>query len=134
MIAAFGLVIVVTGTFLRWLDSGVVGRNSYQAVAVAGTVLAAPAFRLWTVVPLLCAVCVVLFVLGLVKTAATATLLTATAVGIVAAIATSRAGDPGGPIGVSVPGPVTTLAGAGIALLGALGSLLVRTPEPGGSR
>ena len=131
VIAASGLVLLVVGTFLPWLRSGTVDRNSYQAAAVAGEFLGAPAFRLWLGVPLLGALCVALFVLGLARTAATVTALFATAAAVVAVLATVRTGGSSA-VSVSPSGPATTLIGAVIALTGAAAAVLVARPRTGG--
>ncbi|TVT06473.1 hypothetical protein FNH07_20305 [Amycolatopsis bartoniae] len=128
--AALGLAVLVAGTFLPWFHSGAVERHSYQAADVAGRLAlsGAPALRAvlhaWVAVPLVTAVCLGLLVLGVTRTAATVTGLFATFVGTVALLAVVRSGD--GPIGISPAGPATTLAGASLALAGALASVLFR--------
>ncbi|SFI57677.1 hypothetical protein SAMN05421835_10171 [Amycolatopsis sacchari] len=131
-LASAGLVVTVLGTFLPWFHSGGVQRHSYQtADAIARLVLVDSAFlrtalRLWLGVPLLAAVCLGLFALGFARTAATLTALLAISVGTVALLATVRSGGTDGLIGITPTGPVTTLAGAGVALAGALGTFAVR--------
>jgi len=130
-ISSAGLITLVAGTFLPWFRSGTVGRHSYRAAGLAerfelfdnGFVSAA--LRIWFAVPLLSAVAIGLMVLGLVRTGATVTVLIAISVGTVALLGTVQSGNTGGLVGISHTGPVTTLAGAIIALAGSLGAFAV---------
>ncbi|WP_236793117.1 hypothetical protein [Amycolatopsis sp. GM8] len=130
-IAASGLVIAVLGTFLPWFHSGSVERHSYQIADSAGRLslfdntFAHAALQIWVAVPLTAAVCLGLLALGFARTAATVTTLLGLAVGTVAALAVVQGG--GGPIGITATGPLTTLAGAIVALAGALGTFVART-------
>jgi hypothetical protein len=75
-LVVLGLLVLVAGTFLPWLASGEVLRNSYQSMALAarltplgdgatGVVLAA-----WPAVGGISAACLVLYLVGLRRTAA----------------------------------------------------------------
>jgi hypothetical protein len=127
-IASTGLAVAVLGTFLPWFFSGSVERNSYQAVNLADRLdllrdpFAGAALHVWIGVPLLSCVCVALLVLGFRRTGATITTLLAISVGTVALLASVHASSGPGLVGISATGPVTTLTGASLALVGALGS------------
>ncbi|GAB2970565.1 hypothetical protein LWP59_15035 [Amycolatopsis acidiphila] len=131
-VAASGLVILVLGTFLPWFRSGSIERHSYQAADSAGRLaffdnaFVRAALHIWVAVPLVSTVCLGLLALGFARAGATITALLAISVGTVALLATVRSGDEGGLLGISPAGPVTTLAGAGVALAGALGTFAVR--------
>lgn len=126
-VAAIGLVLVVLGSFLPWLRSGDVLRDSYQSVGALrtltegttiGTLLDA-----WLMVIPACVVCLALYALRLRKVSAGLGCLVALAVGAVAGLVTAQ-GDPAGSlIGPAHPGPVVTLAGATVALAGAIAVL-----------
>jgi hypothetical protein len=67
---ALGLSLTVIGTFLPWMTSGSVTRNSYQAGGLARRVLQVPtwlsdALHVWPFIGLACAVVVALIVAGL---------------------------------------------------------------------
>ena len=73
-LTVLGLVTAVIGTFLPWLRSGNVHRDSHTAAAVIGQLLpsdtnVAVLLRAWNVLPLIATVCVVLLVLGWWRTA-----------------------------------------------------------------
>jgi hypothetical protein len=131
-VAASGLVILVLGTFLPWFHSGSVERHSYQAADLAGRLtlfdnaFVRVALRVWVAVPLLSAVCFGLLALGFARTGATVTAVLAITVGTVALLAGVRSGG-GGLLGITPAGPATTLAGASVALAGALGTFAVRS-------
>lgn len=138
-IASAGLAVAVAGTFLPWFSSGAVERHSYQAAGLADRFallrdpFANAALHVWFGVPLLSCVCVALFALGFRRTGATITTLLAISVGTVALLATIYADSGSGPIAISATGPATTLAGAFVALVGALGGFFAgrhpRTPS-----
>lgn len=126
-LAAAGGVAVAIGSLLPWVWSGRVGRNLYQLAGLAdrlgflGTVPSA----VLAIVPILCALPVVLLLLSLVRFGALAAIVIgfaamATGVGvIVVGSGRSAAG-----IAVAVAGPITAAAGglilivAGIAAIG----------------
>ncbi|WP_208026094.1 hypothetical protein [Amycolatopsis acidicola] len=136
-----GLAVLLAGTFLPWFHSGNVQRHSYQAAGLAGRLsllhngFAAAMLRGWIAVPLLAALCAGLLVLGFRRTGATLTTLFAISVGTIALLALVQSG--GGLVGITATGPATTLAGAVVALAGALGGLVAgprRTRKPVYSR
>lgn len=121
-----GLLVAVAGTFLPWLRSGATLRNSYELVAVArrltslGDGPVGVALGGWPAVGVLAAGCTGLYALGWRRCHAAATAILGVLVGTVATIAVVilPAGDSA--IGVVAAGPLVTLAGAAMAVLGAL--------------
>jgi hypothetical protein len=119
LLGTAGLVLLVVGTFLPWLQSGRTLRNSYQASGtlrrllapdgVVGTLLSA-----WPFVSLACAVAIACYALGLRRTAWLLGLLAA-AVGAAAAIAALSLS--GSHFARPAPtGPVVTLLGSALTL------------------
>ncbi|MER7113040.1 hypothetical protein ACWGRK_14540 [Saccharomonospora azurea] len=126
VLAAAGLVVAAVGTFLPWLRSGSVERDSYATAALLDHLLTLdPALRLalraWNGVIVAAGVCVIVLVLGLWRTAASLITVTAITVGTVAALITIQSSDVTGLIGISTVGPATSTAGSALALLGGLG-------------
>jgi hypothetical protein len=85
------------------------------------------ALHSWIAVPVLSAVCIGLFALSFARTAATFAAVLAISVGTIALLITVQTGGSDDLVGLSPTGPVTTLAGASIALAGALGTFVVGT-------
>lgn len=134
-VATTGLAVLVIGTFLPWLRSGSVLRDSYQSAgalrglvsglnAQAGTLLAA-----WTVIIPCCAVCVAGYALGLRRTAAVLGLIVSIVVGTAAGLVAVQGSAASGVIGPVTTGPVVTLVGATIVLAGAI--IVVICPRAG---
>ncbi|MCP2163799.1 hypothetical protein [Goodfellowiella coeruleoviolacea] len=133
---AAGLLLVVVGTFLPWLRSGSVLRDSYQAIgsvrgltnlnAGVGALLTA-----WIGIAPFAVLCVVLFTLGLRRTAAGLVVLFGTITGTTAGVAAVQGGDEGALIGITVAGPVVTLCGAVLAVVGAVAVLTATTRSAG---
>ena len=126
MIGGLGLVVLVVGTFLPWLRSGSVLRNSYQTVTVArrlttlcdgvpGAVTAA-----WPAVGITAAVSAVLYALGARRASAVTALLLAVVTGTIATLAIVLLPASESTVRVIVAGPAVTLGGAVLALVGAL--------------
>ncbi len=134
--AVSGVVLLVVGTFLPWLESGTVVRTSYQAAGAlrslvhpdgpAGIVLEA-----WPFVSAAGAVAVALLVLGQWLPGAVVTALAGLAAGTVA-IATLAA-PASGLIRPANAGPIVTLLGSAVAIVGAAATLITNTRTPGGS-
>jgi hypothetical protein len=128
--ACCGLVCATLGTFLPWFRSGSVQRNSYETAALADhfgwfdNPAIAVTLRFWVGAPLLGAVCLGLYALGVSRAAATLTLLSMAVVGTTAGVAVVQVGGAGGLIGVVPSGPTSTIVGAGVATVGALGVLV----------
>ncbi|WP_083383742.1 hypothetical protein [Allokutzneria albata] len=134
-LAILGLVITVAGTFLPWLYSGSVQRNSYEAAdllrrllgldsGVGGALLVA-----WPAIGPVAGLCVAGYVLGLPRAAAVANLLLSAITGAVGVFASVHADSGGSLVGISGTGPVTVLVGAVLALLGAI-AVLASAPGP----
>jgi hypothetical protein len=117
-----GLVVLVVGTFLPWLDSGRAQRNSYQTGGALKRLLGlrglpAAAVSVWPLVALVCAAVVALFALGWRRSAALLALLTALTTGAIAIAALVVDGNR-----VIRPvrlGPTVTLVGATAVLIAA---------------
>lgn len=126
-----GLAVLVIGSFLPWLRSGNVRRNSYESAGLAehfglvDNVVLSTLLRAWIAVPALSVIGVALFALGLPRVAAALVLPVSTLVGTVSGALSVQAGDPTGLVGITPMGPVTSLTGAVIALIGALGVLMI---------
>ena len=128
-LACAGLVLMVVGTFLPWIRSGSVGRNSYSATGLLrrlldATGLLAFALDAWAFLALVAAVAVGAVVAGLRRTGAAAILLLALLTGAVA-VATFRA-PAGGDISTERVGPIVTIAGGAVSLFGAMPMLTLR--------
>lgn len=133
-VGGLGLLLLIAGTFLPWLRSGQVTRNSYQTFGVLrrwigessplGVALAA-----WPALGLLAAVSVALFALQLRRAAAITALLLSLPTGTVAVAAIIQSGEGEAPIGVMTLGPSVTLAGAVLIVVGAVASLRT-SPNP----
>lgn len=126
---AAGAVLLVAGTFLPWLASGAALRNSYQAMAVArrltplgdgavGVVLAG-----WPALGGITAACLVLYVLGLRRIAAVAISLLAVAIGTIATLMVVLLPPGDFTVRAVVVGPVVTMTGVVLAVVGAVTTL-----------
>jgi hypothetical protein len=121
-----GLVLQVTGTFLPWLQSGSVVRNSYQTVSIArritvlGEGVSGAATAAWPAVGIAAMLCAVIYVFGARRTASVLTLLLSVVVGTVATLAIVLLPGSESTIRVIIVGPIVTLGGAVLALVGAL--------------
>lgn len=128
-VGCIGLVVLVAGTFLPWLRSGAAVRNSYQTVGIGRrlTVLGEGVFNVvtaaWPAVGIAAALCAALYVLGARRSASVATLLLAVVAGTVATLAMVVLPGSESAIRVIAVGPMVTLAGAILAVVGALSLL-----------
>jgi hypothetical protein len=133
LVGLFGLVVIVVGTFLPWLQSGRTTRNSYQTGGAVRRLLGTSGLidyllGLWPTIGLACAAAVALFLFGLRTAGAVVAGLAALAagaasVGALAATATSYAQ-------VALLGPVVTLIGATLVALAVLLRALVAVGVP----
>lgn len=120
VLGGVGLVTIVVGTFLPWLRSGDLSRNSYQTDGAIRRLLepdgiAHAALTVWPAVSLACAAVIALYALtarGAAFALGLVTALAAAAVGI-GALTSPRMGS----ISVEGSGPATTVAGAGLTVL-----------------
>jgi hypothetical protein len=125
-IGCVGLALQVAGTFLPWLQSGSVVRNSYQTVGIArrltalGDGVLGAATAAWPAVGITATLCAVMYVIGARRTASVVTLLLAVVVGTGATLAMVLLPGSESTIRVIIVGPIVTLGGAVLALVGAL--------------
>jgi hypothetical protein len=126
-VAATGLVVLILGTFLPWLRSGVVLRDSYQSVGalrdvIGGSFLGA-LLTAWLMIIPACVACVGLYVLRLRRVSAGFGCLVAVVVGTAAGLVVVQGADPRSLISAAPAGPAVTLTGATVALVGAIAVL-----------
>jgi hypothetical protein len=123
-VAASGVAVLLVGTFLPWLRSGVVLRDSYQSVTALHALVGGTEGVLltgWLMVIPAWALCVALYALRLRRvSAALACLFGALTVAVAVAVIGQR-GQAGALIGPVTTGPAVTLIGATLALAGAIG-------------
>lgn len=127
-IATVGLLVATVGTFLPWLRSGSVDRDSYATAALLDHLLSLDpalelALRAWNGVVIAASGCVILLALGLWRTGASLVIVTAVTIGTVAALITIQGGDVIGLVGIHDLGPMTSTVGSALALFGGLGLL-----------
>lgn len=122
--AVLGLAVIVLGTFLPWLRSGTVLRDSYESVGALRTLVEGGVLTTlltaWLFVMPACGLCVALYALRLRRLAAMLGCVVSAMVGTVAALVVVQGTDPGALIGASAIGPAVTVAGATTALVGAI--------------
>ncbi|MEU4806800.1 hypothetical protein [Actinosynnema sp. NPDC023587] len=135
------MVTTVVGTFLPWLRSGSVTRDSYEVLALRGfagldgtwgEVIRA----VWVGITPVAVVCVVLWSVRLRRFAAFSALVFGTIAGTVGALAAVQGGNEGALVGISLTGPVVTLGGAVLGIAGAITVLTAKTRtaiSPGGA-
>jgi hypothetical protein len=126
-IGACGLIVAVVGTFLPWLSSGGVLRNSYAIVGIVGRLglvgsgFGSTALSWW---PLLGPVAMLAVIGGIVRwwrTAAVVALLFGLLTGVIGAGVLAVAGGHGAMgIALAYDGPVTTAIGGILAVAGSL--------------
>lgn len=129
VLTVLGLTMAVVGTFLPWLRSGSVYRDSYATATAIDQLLSSDTnlgvlLRIWNGAPPAVTVCVVLFVVGWWRTAAVPAAVLSISMGTVAALLTVQGADAGGLVTITLPGPLTTTVGSALAFLGALGVLV----------
>ena len=124
-IMAVGLVTSIAGTFLPWLKSGSTTRDSYEVLSlrdlagldgVAGSVVTS----IWVGLTPLAMIAVALYVVRFRRFAACVGRLFGTISGTVALLATVQGDSKGALVGISSAGPITTLAGAVLTIVGAI--------------
>jgi hypothetical protein len=142
--AATGLITLVLGTFLAWSRSGTVYRDSYQSLGILkqlGFMGAFPALQVfldaWLAVIPAVAIAIALYALGLRRSAAGLAAILAIMMGTIAGVAVVQEGGTNGLVGLASSGPVVTLSGATLALLGAVTVLVTQRTrakqhQPGG--
>ncbi|HEX3779091.1 MAG TPA: hypothetical protein VHX38_05460 [Pseudonocardiaceae bacterium] len=131
-LTALGLLVLLAGTFLPWLRSGSVSRDSYQSVSALRGLPSPPTgaenalLYSWLAVIPLCAICIALYALNLRRPSAVVACLASLLVVVASIIAMTRP-DASGSVGFSPIGPTVTLAGAALALIG--GIIVIREPR-----
>ena len=126
MVAA-GLALVAAGTFLPWVVSGSVLRDSYQSISVLRAIKAVDGNPLeivldaWTMIVPAITVCVLGYALGFHRAAATISAILAIICGTIAGAATVVGGGEGAGLGIAGAGPVTMLIGSVLTVIGVVG-------------
>lgn len=132
VLTAVGLVVIAVGTFLPWVVSGSVLRDSYESIAVVRTIKVLDGNPLllvidaWTLLIPISTLCQVVYALGLRRVAATISAAVAIISGTIAGAATVVSGGEEVRLGISSAGPTTTLIGSVLALAGIVGIFLGR--------
>jgi hypothetical protein len=126
-LAAAGLLLIAVGTFLPWVVSGSVLRDSYQSISVIRAIKAVEGNPLelvldaWTMIIPVITVCVVGYALGFRRTAATISTILAIICGTISGTATVVSGGEGITLGIAGTGPTTMLIGAVLTVIGVVG-------------
>jgi hypothetical protein len=119
--AAVGLILVVLGTFLPWLRSGSVYRDSYQSLGVLRELgFIGGLVNVWVAMIPAAAIAIAVYAIGLRRSAAVVATILAIIMGTIAGAAAVQGGGEGGLIGIASTGPTVTLVGSVLALLGAV--------------
>jgi hypothetical protein len=127
VLTAVGSATIAVGTFLPWVRSGSVLRDSYESISVLRTIKVldgsplALVLDVWTVLIPVITVCIVAYTLGLRRSAATISAILAIISGTVAGAATVVGGGEEVRLGISSTGPATTFVGAVLTLVGVVG-------------
>ena len=125
-VGGLGLLALVVGTFLPWLRSGSVVRNSYQTVGIArrltslGDSVQGVLTAAWPAVGIAAALSAALYVVGARRTSAVIVVLLSTIAGTVATLAMVLLPGSESTVRVIAIGPVVTLGGAVLAVVGAM--------------
>jgi hypothetical protein len=126
-VAATGLVLIAIGTFLPWVVSGSVLRDSYESISVLRAIRAvdgeplAAALDGWTMIIPIITLCIVGYAFGFRRVAATISTILAIICGTIACAATVVGGGEDVALGIAGAGPVTTLTGSALTVIGVVG-------------
>ncbi|AOS62983.1 hypothetical protein [Actinoalloteichus hymeniacidonis] len=128
------MTIAVIGTFLPWLRSGSVFRDSHQTLGVLRRLLEPPPaldtiLGAWPLLIPVPALAVLLYVIGLRATAAGVALFFSVLMGTATTVALVLGLNSTALIGLSGIGPITTLIGLALTVFGALDGLFHRVPQ-----
>lgn len=130
-LSGLGLALAVAGTFLPWVVSGGVERNSYAIVGVVrrfgllGNGFGDQALSWWPLLGPLAVVPVVGGILRWWRTAALLTLMFGLLVGVIGGGVLAAAGGHGtAGVALDTTGPVVTVVGAAVAVVGAVALLV----------
>lgn len=137
LLAALGLVLLAVGTFLPWLRSGTVDRNSYATGGalrrlVTPDGLVSGALTVWPFLSLACAAALALLLLGRSGYGLLLGGLAAAAAGTVAAVTLTVGGA--GVVHPAALGPAVTALGSVLVLLIALAHAIRFALHPGRTR
>lgn len=123
---------VAIGTFLPWLKSGAVLRDSYQsisAIRTIGIIRDSPlnlVIDAWTMIVPVVTLCVAAYAFGFRRSAATIALVVAIFCGTIGGGAAVESSGDEASLGIAGTGPMVTLIGGVLALLGAIGVFIGR--------
>ena len=132
VLTAAGLVTVAVGTFLPWVRSGSVLRDSYESISLIRTIRVLDGNPLalivdtWTLLIPISTLCLIAYAVGFRRSAATIAGVVAIISGTISGAATVLSGGEEIQLGISNIGPTTTLVGAVLTLTGALGVFVGR--------
>jgi hypothetical protein len=126
-IGGAGLVLVAIGTFLPWLKSGSVLRDSYEsisAIRTIGIIRDSPlnlVIDAWTMIIPVITLCVAAYAFGFRRSAATVAAIVALFCGTIGGGAAVESGGEEVSLGIAGTGPTVTFIGGVLALLGVIG-------------
>jgi hypothetical protein len=126
-VAAAGLALLAVGTFLPWVVSGSVVRDSYQSISLLRTIGVVDGSPLeivldaWTMIVPAITVCVGVYAFGFRRVAATISTILAIICGTIAGAATVVGGDQDVSLGIAGAGPVAMLIGSVLTMTGVVG-------------
>ncbi|HZE50496.1 MAG TPA: hypothetical protein VE074_13090 [Jatrophihabitantaceae bacterium] len=133
-----GLVTALIGTFLPWLRSGQVHRNSYTSFGLLRRLIgfhgvAEVLIRAWPLLGMACALVVLVAVAGLLRAAALLALLVGAWSAAIAGGALAH--DPVGNVRIDTLGPIVTVVGATTTITAAILTLISQVShQTGGTR
>lgn len=131
-LGAAGLVIVAIGTFLPWVKSGRVLRDSYESISIIrtiGIIRDSPlnlVIDAWTMIVPMITLCVAAYAFGFRRSAATLAAIVALFCGTVGGGAAVVSSGDDASLGIAGTGPMVTLIGGVLALLGVIGVFIGR--------
>ncbi len=126
-LAALGLAVIAAGTFLPWVVSGKVLRDSYQSISVLRAVKVLDgnplevALDAWTMIIPAITVCLAGYAFGFRRSAATISTILAIICGTIAGTATVLGGGEDVGLGIAGAGPITMLIGSVLTVIGVVG-------------
>jgi hypothetical protein len=131
-LTAAGLLTIAVGTFLPWVVSGSVLRDSYESIAIIRTIKVLDGSPLalvvdaWTLLIPISTLCLVVYAVGFRRSAATISGVIAIISGTIAGAASVVSGGEEVRLGIASTGPTTTLTGAVLTLAGVVGIFIGR--------
>jgi hypothetical protein len=127
-----GLITIAVGTFLPWLKSGSVLRDSYEsisAIRTIGVIRDSPLNLLidaWTMIVPVVTLCVATYAFGFRRSAAGIAAIVALFCGTIGGGAAVESGGEETSLGIASTGPAVTFIGGVLALLGVIGVFIGR--------